>query len=80
MFSGMLGLWAPSLDRRAEVTMVSGHGYAVLHFYAHGDSWTACLPDGTRLGRGHVHPWRNTPGAAAKMGAELRRAMNGGGA
>jgi hypothetical protein len=52
----------------------------VFRFYARGESWTAWLPDGTRLGSGTVHQWENSPGAAAKMGNALRTSIERGGA
>jgi hypothetical protein len=77
---GTIGSMHPALDRNGQVSMFDARANLVLHFYARGDSWSAWMPDGARLGRGNVHLWRNTPGAAAKMGAVLRRAMKGGGA
>ena len=79
-FLGQIHALHLSLDRHGQMMLLDNSGKLVLHFYARGDSWSAWMPDGTRLGRGNLHVWKNSPGAAAKMGAALRRAMKGGGA
>jgi hypothetical protein len=75
---GTAGKMDLHLDRTGQVTIRDGEGKLVLVFYSRGESWSAWMPDGTRLGRGGAHLWRSSPNAAAKMGAALRAAKGGG--
>jgi hypothetical protein len=63
------------LDRFGQVVVFDRNAQVIFHFFAHGDSWSACLPDGTRHGLGSVHSRPNTPGALAKMSQVLRHAL-----
>jgi hypothetical protein len=65
------------LDRYGQVLVFDVDNKLVFQFFAHGDSWTAWLPDGTRHGLGEAHSWPNTPGALAAMGQALRQATGG---
>jgi hypothetical protein len=65
------------LDRYSQVLVFNSAKTLVFQFFAHGDTWSAWLPDGTRLGRGPVHSWPNTPGALVAMGQALRQATGG---
>ena len=65
------------LDRYSQVLIFNSAKTLVFQFFAHGDTWSAWLPDGTRHGRGPVHSWPNTPGALTAMGQALRQATGG---
>ncbi len=67
------------LDRYGQVLVFDADNRLVFQFFAHGDSWSAWLPDGTRHGLGEAHSWPNTPGALAAMGRALRQATGGAG-
>ncbi|HEX3313675.1 MAG TPA: hypothetical protein VHR72_02235, partial [Gemmataceae bacterium] len=72
-----LGAMAVTLDAYGQVTLTDHRGDTVFRFHARGASWSAWMPDGTRLDRGNAHQERSTEGASAKMAAALRRAMKG---
>ena len=65
------------LDRYGQVVVFDSAKTLVFQFFAHGDTWSAWMPDGTRHGHGPVHSWPNTPGALAAMGQALRQATGG---
>jgi hypothetical protein len=65
------------LDRIGRVLIFDHNIRVVFQFFAHGDSWSAWLPDGTRHGVGMIHSWPNTPGALKRMGQVLRTATGG---
>jgi hypothetical protein len=66
------------LDRFGQVFVLDASLRAVFAFVARGESWTAWLPDGTRMGRGKLHVWPQSQGAAERMGRALVAATKGG--
>jgi hypothetical protein len=65
------------LDRLGQVAVLNAKQDVVFMFVAHGDSWSAWLPDGTRYGIGPIHSWPNPPDALVRMGQALLAAVGG---
>lgn len=63
-----------ALDRFGQVYVFDARARLVFQFFAHGDSWSAWMPDGTRYGVGMVHTWPRSPEALKKMGRALEEA------
>jgi hypothetical protein len=66
------------LDHFGQVFVLDASLRAVFAFVARGESWSAWLPDGTRMGRGKLHVWPQTQDAAERMGRALVAATKGG--
>lgn len=74
---GNLGGATFLLDRFGQILVLDANNNLVFQFFAHGDSWSAWMPDGTRHGHGMVHSWPNTPNALGAMGRALLKATGG---
>ncbi len=66
------------IDRYGCVSAYDNLQRSIFQFWGFGDSWSAWLPDGTRLGKGMIHEWPNSPNAAATMAEALRAARKRG--
>lgn len=65
------------LDKHGRVSIYTSSNQPIFQFWGYGDSWTAWLPGDIRLGRGSIHQWPDTPGAAEAMQRALAAAGDG---